>query len=83
MQTCKALSHCFTELSALMKFVTALGTLPWEAITVTPTDSTEVFASTCLMKLSIPSALTDKDQDSFNTTMRAAYRTEGKAFTSF
>ena len=25
------------------------------AITVTPTNSTEIFASTCLMKLSIPS----------------------------
>ena len=82
MQTYKGLSHCFTELSALMKFVIALGALPWGEITVTPTDSTEIFASTCLMKLSIPSALINKDQDSFNTTMRAACRSEGKAFTS-
>ena len=66
-----------------MKFVTALGTLPWQAITVAPTDSMESFASTCLMKLSIPSTLKDNDQDSFNTTMRAAFRSEGKAFTTF
>ena len=41
MQTYKGLSHCFAELSALMKFVTALGTLPWGEITVTPTDFTK------------------------------------------
>ena len=35
------------------------------------------------MKLSIPSALKDNDQDSFDTTMRAAFRSEGKAFTTF
>lgn len=66
-----------------MKFVTGIRNMPWAPITVGVGDMEEIFASTCLMKLSIPRALEAAEQEYFNSVMRAAIRVEGKAFTSY
>ncbi len=52
-------------------------------LTVDITQSPEIFASACLIKLCLPVMLKSQDQEYFNSSIRAAIRSEGKAFTSY
>lgn len=60
------------ELESLLKFVTGVGILPRNQIVIQVSESASIFASSCLMKLSLPEMLKTLEQDTFNTTMRAA-----------
>lgn len=69
------------ELESFLRFVTGIGILPPNQIVIHVSEAASIFASTCLMKLSLPEMLKSLEQDSFNATMRAAIRQEGKSFT--
>lgn len=69
-----------TELESFLKFVTGDITLPDTQITVEVDDTTAIFSSTCLCKLTLPEKLKEKDQDNFTSCLLAAVRQEGAAF---
>ncbi|CAB3988806.1 G2 M phase-specific E3 ubiquitin- ligase-like [Paramuricea clavata] len=71
------------ELESLLKFITGISSVPFVRVALeVNSTSTSIFASTCLMKLCLPAMLGTLDQESFNSSMSAAIRQEGKEFTS-
>lgn len=71
------------DLESFLKYVTGSKMLPAGCISVDIEESsTTVFSSTCLVRLSIPSALQEMDEQAFAHTIHAAIRKEGDAFNS-
>ena len=79
----KKINCMFSELESFLKFTTAINMLPPKQIVVEVVESASIFASTCLMKLSLPVTMGSLDQDTFNSCICAAIRQEGKSFTTF
>ena len=67
----------FSDLENFLKFATGVKTVPPTHIEVETDEVETIFASTCLMKITLPNDLRDKDQESFNSCMVAVIRGNG------
>ena len=71
----------FSDIENFLKFATGVKTVPPTHIEVETDEVGAIFASTCLMKITLPNDLTHKDQDSFNSCILAVIRgNEGGTF---
>ena len=71
----------FSDIENLLKFATGVKTVPPTHIEVETDEVGTIFASTYLMKITLPNDLRHKDQDSFNSCILAVIRgNEGGTF---
>ena len=71
----------FSDIENFLKFATGVKTVPPTHIEVETDEVGTIFASTCLMKITLPNDLRRKDQDSFNSCILAVIRgNEGGTF---
>ena len=71
----------FSDIENFLKFATGVKTVPPTHIEVETDEVGTIFASTSLMKITLPNNITRKDQDSFNSCILAVIRgNEGGTF---
>ena len=71
----------FSDIENFLKFATGVKTVPPTHVEVETDEVGTIFASTSLMKITLPNNLTRKDQDSFNSCILAVIRgNEGGTF---
>ena len=71
----------FSDIENFLKFATGVKTVPPTHTEVETDEVGTIFASTCVMKITVPNDLRRKDQDSFNSCILAVIRgNEGGTF---